>query len=175
MTDFNITDSELFIYESASSFVDKRGHLRKFLSKFEGIDSHVSVLFSLNTLKGTVRGLHRQIEPYAEEKNVVCINGRSFHVIVDGRIDSERFGKKYYFVLDGTERKLLHIPALFFHGYQSLSNQTELLYLIRGSYNPSYSQTVNPLDKNLSIAWPLDITEMSQPDLVSPDFTFYFE
>ncbi len=115
-------------------------------------------------LAGTVRGMHFQHAPYAEAKLVNCLAGEVFDVAVDMREGSPTFGKWHGEVLSATNARALIIPQGFAHGFQTLSDDVEMLYFHSAAYKPEAEDGLRPDDPALAISWPLAITEMSQRD-----------
>lgn len=115
----------------------------------------VQINISRNHLKGTLRGLHFQQVPYLEVKLVQCIRGRVFDVIVDLRANSATRGESYAVELTAQAHNLLYIPAGFAHGFQTLDDDTELLYLMGEYYVAGAEAGIHWNDSALSINWPL--------------------
>lgn len=118
---------------------------------------------------GAVRGMHFQNPPHAEIKMVSCLRGRVFDVAVDLRRGSPTFLSWYGEILSAENRKSLLIPEGFAHGFQTLSDDCELLYLHSASYAPVAEGALNAQDPRLSIEWPLPIGEMSERDRQHPN------
>ena len=125
---------------------------------------------SLSREKGTLRGMHFQRDPHGEVKIVTCIKGAILDVIVDLRPDSSTFKKWAGFELTEENRNRLYIPKGFAHGFQTLTDDVELAYLISAFYEPSASTGVRYNDPAFGIEWPLPVTVMSDKDKVWPDF-----
>jgi len=85
---------------------------------------------SYNTIKGTLRGMHYQAAPYGEVKLVRCTRGRLYDVIVDLRPESFTYGRWLGVELTADNRLMLYVPAGFAHGYETLEDNTEALYLV---------------------------------------------
>jgi dTDP-4-dehydrorhamnose 3,5-epimerase len=119
---------------------------------------------TLTQIRGTVRGLHFQNTPYAEMKVVSCLRGSVFDVAVDVRKDSPTFLHWHAELLTGENHKSLVIPEGFAHGFQTLTDNCEMLYLHTAVYVPSAEAGLNPQDSKLSILWPLPIAEISLRD-----------
>lgn len=119
---------------------------------------------TLTQKKGTVRGLHFQYAPYAETKIVSCIKGEVYDVAVDLRKDSPTFLNWYGEILSADNQKSLLIPEGFAHGFQTLIDNCELIYLHTEAYQPSAEGALNVLDSRIKIDWPLPITELSERD-----------
>lgn len=113
---------------------------------------------------GAVRGMHFQNPPHAEVKLVSCLRGRVFDVVVDLRRGSPTFLSWYSVVLSAENRKSLLIPEGFAHGFQTLTDDCELLYLHSTAYAPAAEGALNALDPRLAIDWPLPIGDMSARD-----------
>jgi len=110
---------------------------------------------SSNRQRGTLRGLHYQIAPHAETKLVRCIRGAVYDVIVDLRPESATFKQWYACELTADNRQAVYIPAGLAHGFQSLVDDTELLYEITTYYSPPHSVGIRWNDGQLGISWPL--------------------
>jgi dTDP-4-dehydrorhamnose 3,5-epimerase len=117
---------------------------------------------------GTVRGMHFQHPPYAEIKLVTCFRGEIFDVAVDLRRNSPTFLKWHGEVLSATNHRSLLIPEGFAHGFQTLTDDCELLYLHSAPYCQGAEGALNAGDPRLGIAWPLAIAEMSDRDRGHP-------
>jgi dTDP-4-dehydrorhamnose 3,5-epimerase len=114
--------------------------------------------------QGTIRGLHFQRPPYAEMKLVTCLRGAIWDVAVDLRAGSPTFLQWHAEDLSATNHRALLIPEGFAHGFQTLCDDCELIYLHARAYTPGAEAGLNPKDPMLSITWPLDITELSTRD-----------
>lgn len=120
---------------------------------------------SFNKKRGTLRGMHYQENPYDEAKLVRCTRGKIFDVIIDLREFSDTFKKWVGVELSGTNYKMLYIPEGFAHGFQTLADDTEVLYQISQFYMPEYSRGIRWDDKEFDIKWPLKPTTISKKDL----------
>ena len=112
------------------------------------------ISFSLNLRAGTVRGLHLQRPPHAEAKLVRVTAGAIFDVIVDVRAGSPSFGRWFGARLDAGERRQMFVPPGFAHGFQTLTEGAEVLYLISTPYAPDAQDGLRWDDPALAIAWP---------------------
>jgi len=119
---------------------------------------------------GTLRGLHYQSAPHAEAKLVRCTRGRLFDVIVDLRADSETKGQWLGMELTPDDGTMLYAPEGFAHGYQTLSDDTEMYYMTSAFYAGSAAAGVRYDDPTFGIKWPLPITAISDADRNWPDF-----
>lgn len=125
--------------------------------------------------RGTVRGMHFQHPPHAEMKLVSCIRGEVCDVAVDVRGDSPTFLHWYAERLTADNGRALLIPEGFAHGFQTLTDDVDLLYCHSASYSPTAEAGLNPQDVRLNIAWPLAITELSTRDDRHPLITTEYE
>lgn len=123
---------------------------------------------SVTRQTGAVRGMHFQNPPHAEIKIVSCLKGKVFDVAVDLRPGSSTFLRWHGEVLSAENRHALFIPEGFAHGFQTLEEDTELLYLHTGFYEPTAEGALNVADPRLDIAWPLPIAELSERDRTHP-------
>lgn len=120
--------------------------------------------YSTSTKKGTLRGMHYQINPFKEGKIVRCMNGEIFDVIVDLRKNSKSFLQKEYFRLNNKNNYQLYIPRGCAHGFQTLSKDVEILYLHDELFDKKSSSGINYSDPMLDIKWPLPISNISLKD-----------
>ncbi len=134
----------------------------------------VQLNHSYSAQKGTVRGMHFQNPPYAEIKMLRCIAGAVYDVIIDLRKDSATFLKWFGTELSAQNKKMLYIPAGFAHGFQTLTNDAELIYHHTEFYTPAAEAGIMYNDKTINIQWPLAIAEISERDTNHPliDSTF---
>lgn len=148
---------------------DERGFFeRRFCVKeFEdaGIRaSLVQINRSLSKTCGTVRGLHYQVEPMCELKVVQCLKGSVFDVAVDLRKESPTYLKWHGRELNESNGQALCIPHGCAHGYQTLADDSEVLYFTDQFYSPVHERTVHYADKKVGIAWPLPVRAVSVKD-----------
>ena len=155
--------------------VDSRGFFaRTFcIDEFtaKGLETHYaqhSVSFSAR--RGTVRGMHYQREPHSEAKLVRCAKGAIWDVIIDIRPGSPTYRRSQSFELSSANRCQLYIAKGFAHGFQTLSDDVEVNYLISTPYSPEYSAGIRYNDPSFGIHWPFPVTEISFKDLHWPDF-----
>ena len=156
------------------NYVDNRGVFRKILPTVDEAElAHFTISqvnISTNIFRGTIRGLHYQVEPFLEAKLISCIKGSVMDVLLDMRPSSETYGKYASYHLTPGSGSLL-VPPLVAHGFQTLEDETTLLYLHSNDYSPDYSQGVNPLDPGIGINWPLPISSISESDRDLPSFS----
>jgi dTDP-4-dehydrorhamnose 3,5-epimerase len=125
---------------------------------------------SFNKRKGTLRGMHYQAPPFAETKIVRCTRGSMYDVVIDLRPESPTFRRHFGATLTADNRKAMYIPKGFAHGFQTLEDDTEVLYQISEFYSPDHSRGVRWDDPAFGIAWPPDERTMSDRDRAYPDF-----
>jgi dTDP-4-dehydrorhamnose 3,5-epimerase len=125
---------------------------------------------SVSTWRGTLQGLHYQIEPHAEAKLVRCIRGAIVDVIVDLRPDSPTFMQWADFTLTAENQTQLLVPEGFAHGFQTLADDTEVTYLVSHPHTPSAQRGIRWDDPMLAIEWPLPPSQISETDQNWPDF-----
>jgi dTDP-4-dehydrorhamnose 3,5-epimerase len=148
---------------------DSRGFLARLYSAEDFattgvITSVAQINHTLTRRTGAVRGMHFQRPPYAETKLVSCIRGEIFDVAVDLRRHSRTFLQWHAEVLSAANQRSLLIPEGFAHGFQALTADCELVYVHTAPYAPQAEGAVSAADPRLGIAWPLEITEMSDRD-----------
>jgi dTDP-4-dehydrorhamnose 3,5-epimerase len=120
--------------------------------------------------KGTLRGMHFQVTPNSELKIVTCIRGEIYDVAVDLRPNSLTYMKWYGLRLKENDFQSLLIPEGFAHGYQSLTDNVDVIYFSTAKYNSFSERIFNPLDQDIKISWPNKITLISDKD--SSAFSF---
>lgn len=125
--------------------------------------------------KGTLRGLHFQHPPHTEAKLVSCLHGAVWDVAVDLRAGSPTLLQWCAQELSAHNCAALLIPPGFAHGYQTLTDDAELLYCHSAAYAPQAEAGLDALDARLAIAWPLAITERSARDAAHPPIAASFE
>lgn len=123
---------------------------------------------TLTRRRGAVRGLHFQHPPHAEDKFVSCLRGEIFDVAVDLRRGSPTFLQWHAEVLSAENQRSLLIPQGFAHGFQTLSEDCELLYLHSRPYAAQAEGALHVRDPALAITWPLPIAELSPRDASHP-------
>ena len=123
---------------------------------------------TLTAKAGTVRGMHFQHLPCPVMKFVTCLRGEAFDVAVDLRQGSPTFLRWHAELLTADNYRTLVIPEGFAHGFQSLSDDCELLYLHTAAFHPETEGAVNATDPRLGITWPLPITDRSARDQAHP-------
>ncbi len=151
-------------------YIDKRGYFEKvFPLENTNIRNESFSIKQINksysTQKGTIRGMHYQRTPYAEGKLIYCLKGTVCDVIVDIRTNSESYLHVSYTEISESKNSIIYIPPGFAHGFQTLTENCELLYIHDTEYMPKFEDVINPLDTKLNIKWPLKLSMISDRDL----------
>lgn len=154
-------------------FGDERGFFSRFfcreeLAEFGAGGSIAQINHTMTQLQGTIRGLHFQRAPHDETKFVSCLVGAVFDVAVDLRPGSPTYLKWHGEVLSAENGRSMMIPGGFAHGFQTLSEDCELIYLHDKPYAPEAEGGLNALDPKLGIDWPLPVAQMSARDEAFP-------
>ncbi len=145
-------------------FEDRRGYFSETFNKrsfCEAVGLEVRFVQdndSLSRSVGTVRGLHLQMGPEAQAKLVRVIAGRALDVAVDLRTDGPSFGHHVTVELDAVSGNQLWIPEGFAHGFCTLEPDTVVAYKVTTHYDPAADRSLNWLDPELAIDWPVDPT-----------------
>lgn len=129
---------------------------------------------SRTATKGTVRGLHFQRPPAAEIKLIRCVRGRVFDVAVDLRAGSPTFLRWHGIELSERNGLQFFVPEGFAHGFQTLTDEAEILYLDSAAWNPELERGLRYDDPRLAIGWPLPVTLVSEKDRNTPLLTDQF-
>lgn len=125
---------------------------------------------SYNAKKGTLRGMHYQVDPHAETKLVRCTAGAVSDVIIDLRPGSETFTEHFQIELTRHNHRMLYVPEGFAHGFVTLRDDTEICYQISTFYSPQHARGVRWNDPIFGIEWPSDVSVISERDKTFPDF-----
>lgn len=152
---------------------DERGFLSRLYCAAElaeaGFDRPVAQINqTLTRVPRTVRGMHFQYPPHAEDKFVSCLRGEVWDVAVDLRKGSPTFLHWHGERLSRENGVSLFIPRGFAHGFQTLTTDCELLYLHTAAYSREAEGALHALDPRLGIEWPLPVGEMSERDRNHP-------
>ena len=148
---------------------DERGFFaRTFDSNFfeenKLVSKFIQSSISHNVQKGTLRGMHYQVDPYAETKLISCTNGKIFDVLIDLRENSKTFKKWQSIELDSKNYSTLYVPEGIAHGFQTMEDDSVLSYQISNVYKPEYSGGIRWNDPLFNIDWPLKPTIISKKD-----------
>jgi dTDP-4-dehydrorhamnose 3,5-epimerase len=154
---------------------DERGFFARLWEKREfeahGLDARLAQCsLSFNHKKGTLRGMHYQLAPYEESKLVRCTRGAIYDVVLDLRVDSATFKQWVGVNLTADNQEMLYIPKGCAHGFQSLSDETEVFYQISEFYRPDAAAGVRWNDAAFRIVWPLEVAVISERDANYADY-----
>lgn len=157
-------------------FEDSRGYFFEAYnhSKFHenGIDYQFIQDNQSFSKRGVIRGLHLQINPFAQAKLVRVLEGEILDVAVDLRKNSPTYGQHFSVVLSADNKKQLMVPHGFAHGFSVLSETASVLYKVDQLYHKKSERGIRYDDSNLAIDWQLDSNEIivSEKDLILPSF-----
>jgi dTDP-4-dehydrorhamnose 3,5-epimerase len=156
--------------------LDERGFFARSWSAQEfrvrGLEPAVAECsISLNRKAGTLRGLHYQASPHAEAKVVRCTRGSAFDVIVDLRRSSATFKRYAAITLTADNRTAVYVPEGCAHGFETLDDDTEIVYQINREYVPGHARGVRWDDPTFAISWPSPPIVISDRDREFADFT----
>ena len=153
-------------------FSDERGFFMEVykapLFKQNGITADFVQLNHSQSKRGTLRGLHYQINPHAQAKLVRVLVGEIFDVAVDIRKKSATFGKWVGLRLSALEKNMLYIPRGFAHGFTVLSDQAEVEYFTSAVYAPECDAGIIYNDPAIAIDWPSGEKSLSPKDMNLP-------
>ena len=161
-------------------FKDSRGWFARTYCKkeFEAI-GHTKEWTQLNhsftAQKGALRGMHYQIPPFQEAKMVRCIAGAVFDIAIDLRKNSPTFLQSHTVELSADNKKMFYIPEGFAHGFQTLTDNCELIYHHTSYYAPGSEGGFRYDDPAFAITWPLPFSDISERDLSHPYINSKFE
>ncbi len=155
-------------------FNDGRGyffeHYKESVFKQNGISHPFSQDSLSKSKKGVLRGLHFQKEPFPQGKLVSVLSGSVFDVAVDIRKDSPHFGKWVSAELSEYNNRSIWVPPGFAHGFESLEDNTIILYKTTGEYSKEHERGIVWNDPDLAIAWPINNPILSEKDSKHPAF-----
>lgn len=163
--------------------LEKRGDDRGFFARLFcedefkqlGLESRfVQINNSLTMEAGTLRGLHYQLPPAAEVKVVRCVQGALFDVVLDLRPDSPTFRQWFGAELSAVNRTMMYVPRGFAHGFLTLTDAAEAIYLVSASYSQPQERGVRFDDTSIGIRWPIAPTSVSDKDRTWPDLDHAF-
>lgn len=154
---------------------DERGFFARFFCEREfaevGLETRfVQINNSLSRDKGTLRGMHYQLDPSAEVKVVRALSGALWDAILDLRQGSPTFGRSFGVELSGQNRRMMYVPRGFAHGFLTLEPDTEALYLVSVFYDPALERGVRWNDPRFEIGWPAEPNVISDKDANQRDF-----
>lgn len=154
---------------------DERGFFARAFCQDEytkhGLDPCIRQMNVSMTLRaGTIRGLHFQRAPAADNKVVRCLRGSVFDVCLDLRPGSETFLQHVSAELSAENRRMLYLPEGCAHGFQTLTDGAEIMYSTNRAYSPEHATGVRFDDPAFALEWPLEVTDISVADRTWPDF-----
>lgn len=162
MTNFRITPSLLPDVKiiQPRKFEDERGFFVETYSRPALTEGGIDIEFiqdnqSLSVATGTLRGLHFQRAPFAQDKLVRVVRGRIWDVAVDLRRRSTTFGQWFGLELSAENQTQLLVPVGFAHGFLTLEPDTEVIYKVSAPYSRDHDLGVAWNDPDLAVAWPL--------------------
>mgnify|MGYP004452522127 FL=1 len=169
------TETELkgvFVLEP-QVFGDARGWFMESWSQRKMHDAGIDVQFvqdnqSFSAQKGTLRGLHYQLNPMCQAKLLRCTRGKIFDVAVDIRKGSPQYGKWVGVELSAENKKQLFIPRGFAHGFITLTDDVEVQYKADNYYAPECDGNIRWDDPDIGVEWPLKPLILSEKDSKAP-------
>ena len=169
----------LFVIEH-NIFKDQRGLFARTFCKLEfkkiGFEKDfVQFNHSFNKTKGTIRGMHFQVNPFCETKLIRCIQGSVFDVVIDIRAGSPTYLQHFSIELCSNKMTSLLIPEGFAHGFQVLENNSALIYHHTQFFNAIADAGIKHDDNVLGINWPLPIINISKKDSSYPSIDKNFK
>lgn len=153
---------------------DHRGYFERFydihiLAEQTGINNTIKQInHSYSAQAGTIRGMHFQYAPHAEDKIVYCVRGQIFDVAVDIRQNSPTFLQWHGEVLSHDNHRAFIVPKGFAHGFQTMSDDIEIVYLMSEFYHKECEAGLRFNDPAVGIQWPLPCQNISQRDQEHP-------
>ena len=169
------TETELkgvFVLEP-QVFGDARGWFMESWSQRKMHDAGIDVQFvqdnqSFSAQKGTLRGLHYQLNPMCQAKLLRCTRGKIFDVAVDIRKGSQQYGNWVGVELSAENKKQLFIPRGFAHGFITLTDDVEVQYKADNYYAPECDGNIRWDDPDIGVEWPLKPVILSEKDSKAP-------
>lgn len=125
---------------------------------------------SFNRKRGTLRGMHYQVSPYAEAKLIRCTRGAVYDVAIDLRPDSPTFLRWEAVTLSEDNHRMAYVPEGCAHGFQTLQDDTEVTYQVSAFYRPEYARGVRWDDPLFNIRWPDGERIILERDRSFPNF-----
>lgn len=151
------------------SFSDSRGiftrlYCSKQLKNLLGKKKILQINYSKTKQKGSIRGMHYQLSPYKEAKFVMCIKGKVYDIAIDMRKNSKNFLKYQDTILSDKNNTINFIPEGFAHGFQTMTDNCELIYFHTNEYKKKYECSILYNEPLVDIKWPLKIKHISYKD-----------
>ena len=154
---------------------DERGFFSRVWCEKEfaeyGITSHLSQAnISFSHRAGTIRGIHYQSQPHSEMKAIRCVRGAIYDVVLDLRQDSQTYCQWHSEELTADNYRMMVVPEGCAHGFQTLADNSEVLYLVSSSYNSESDKGVRWNDSAFGICWPQPVSLISKRDKEHKDY-----
>ena len=169
----------------SKKFGDHRGFFSETYNRDELAKAGINLDFvqdnhSMSADKGTIRGLHFQIPPFAQDKLVRVTRGRILDVAVDLRRNSPTCGQAVAVEISAADWNQILVPIGFAHGFCTLEPDTEVIYKVTNYYSPSHDRGLTWDDADLAIKWPITAQEaiLSEKDRKLPrlkDLSYRFD
>ncbi|PID91748.1 MAG: dTDP-4-dehydrorhamnose 3,5-epimerase [Bacteroidetes bacterium] len=136
-----------------------------------GINGRIKQINTSRTLKkGTIRGMHYQIDPYQESKFIRCTRGRIWDLMIDLRPESPTFMEWVGQELSAENCRMAYVPENFAHAMLALEDDCEIYYPVTEFYTPGAERGIRYNDPAFDIDWPIPVEHVSEKDLGHPDF-----
>ena len=179
------TNLEGVLVIEPTTFGDHRGWFMETYSESKFLASGMELKFvqdnhSFSAAKGTLRGIHYQLNPKAQTKLVRCTKGAIYDVAIDIRIGSPTYGEWYAVELSADNKKQLLVPKGFAHAFMTLDDNTEVQYKVDEVYSPENDRGIIWNDPDIGIEWPVEISpvlsdkDQKAPQLKDTDNNFYY-
>lgn len=147
---------------------DDRGSFLEWFraDRFRQVTGHGFGLQQANcsvSARGTLRGIHFAAVPPGQAKYVTCLNGAILDIAIDLRIGSPSFGRWRSRELTSDNREALYLPEGIGHAFMALCDNATVVYLCSEPYAPEREHGIDPLDPEIGIVWPADVTPLLSP------------
>ncbi len=166
--EFEKTEIKDVLLVRSKSFNDNRGYFME-LFRADVMSDVIGNFIQGNmsfSLKGVIRGLHYQINPFSQGKLVSVSKGKILDVALDVRKGSSTFGK--FVALELTPGVMLWIPPGFAHGFQALEESYVIYFITNSPYSPAHERCIKWNDEQVGINWPLKNWILSDKDMACP-------
>ena len=155
-------------------WTDERGFFFESYNRRDFREAGIDVEFvqdnQSRSRRDTIRGLHYQEPPHAQDKLVRTVTGKVYDVVVDLRLDSPAYGQWQAFTLSAANHLMLFVPSGFAHGFCVLSESADVLYKCSALYAAEASRGLRWDDETLAIDWPVESPILSDQDWRHPAF-----
>jgi dTDP-4-dehydrorhamnose 3,5-epimerase len=166
---FTKTSLEGVVLIEPAVFFDNRGFFLESYSQKEFEKNSINIQFvqdnhSRSNVVGTIRGMHYQDPPFAQNKLLRVTKGKIFDVVIDIRKNSPTFGLWEGFELSASNFQILFVPAGFAHGFATVEPETEVQYKVDKFYSPAHDRGIRWDDPQINIKWPVSNPQLSEKD-----------